>query len=652
MKRLLLFVILLLQYSYSVAQDNKNKIYTDSLSKVLQTAANDSIKARSAYLLSNHWIKQKDTLQSLRYLDKGRQLSGKNSYLNALYAFYKGSYLFIKDGETQECMNWYKQAALLFAKHKSKESYEFQVKSWHNYAMMLDHKDNKKGMVEILINKAIPAAELAEDHEWVARSYGNIGMAFANTATYDKAIEYYEKSIRYYEQHNLSKDRYAIVLLDLARVYVESKNADKATPYIRKAETILRTIPKSVAHLILGETASMYYQHKKDYTKAEGYIKQAIAVATELNMPYELNSLRYQYFNVYFNQKKFPLALKELYAVMENMPFEMANNRQQIALDLSDTYKEMGDYKNALTWMKNHAALKDSIYEENTKKEIADLEIKFKTAEKEKKIVQLEAEKQQTLLQQKNQLLFSWILGIGACLLLCVLSVFIYFYKQHKKQAQQQLSMLKQQQELKFAQAMLAGEEQERSRLARDLHDGLGGALVGIKYKLAAEAETTSINAIRKQLDNSISELRHIARNMMPETLVRSGLTVALEDLCTSLHREGLVIELQCDEIKSDIPPGVQSNMYRIIQELLNNAIRHGNATRIIVQCFRNDEGFLITVEDNGKGFDVSQTEQQGKGIGLQNVRMRASYMKGNVDISSVAGEGTSVNIELLFDKG
>ena len=96
----------------------------------------------------------------------------------------------------------------------------------------------------------------------------------------------------------------------------------------------------------------------------------------------------------------------------------------------------------------------------------------------------------------------------------------------------------------------------------------------------------------------------------------------------------------------------MQSNIYRIIQELLNNAIRHGNATRIIVQCFRNEEGFLITVEDNGKGFDASQTEQQGKGIGLQNVKMRASYMKGNVDISSVAGEGTSVNIELLFDKG
>ncbi|GAA4785801.1 hypothetical protein GCM10023231_12110 [Olivibacter ginsenosidimutans] len=148
------------------------------------------------------------------------------------------------------------------------------------------------------------------------------------------------------------------------------------------------------------------------------------------------------------------------------------------------------------------------------------------------------------------------------------------------------------------------------------------------------------------QLESSIGELRRIARNMMPETLIRSGLEVALGDLCISLTSDTVDIEFQAGDIQEGMDVQTQVNIYRIIQELLANAIRHGKATEILVQCIQGENNVLITVEDNGKGFD-SKDQMPSKGIGLNNIKNRVDLMKGNVQIDSVINEGTTVNIEL-----
>ncbi|QEC42284.1 sensor histidine kinase [Pseudobacter ginsenosidimutans] len=243
----------------------------------------------------------------------------------------------------------------------------------------------------------------------------------------------------------------------------------------------------------------------------------------------------------------------------------------------------------------------------------------------------------------------NWLLGVAASLFLLATLFLIFYYRNNRMQTKQQWKELQQQQELMLANAMLEGEEQERRRLARDLHDGLGGTLAGIKIKLSGQEKkekTPQLSEVILQLEGSISELRRIARNMMPENLQKVGLEEALRDLCESLQSDNTLIEFHSFGLQPDIPLNVQANIYRIVQELLSNAVKHAAASKVIVQCSQNGKIFFITVEDNGRGFEMS-TVNDAEGIGFQNIRNRVKYLNGSIDIESVQQEGTTVNIEL-----
>ena len=133
---------------------------------------------------------------------------------------------------------------------------------------------------------------------------------------------------------------------------------------------------------------------------------------------------------------------------------------------------------------------------------------------------------------------------------------------------------------------------------------------------------------------------------MMPETLLKYGLENALQELCDFYVSTKCRIHLQTLGLKSDVPVSVQIHIYRIIQELLANAVKHANATKIIVQCSQNESLFLITVEDDGEGFDLSSMDAS-KGLGLRNLTNRAAFLKAKIDFHSSKEEGTTVNIEL-----
>jgi two-component system, NarL family, sensor kinase len=190
--------------------------------------------------------------------------------------------------------------------------------------------------------------------------------------------------------------------------------------------------------------------------------------------------------------------------------------------------------------------------------------------------------------------------------------------------------------------------------LAGDLHDGLGGMLARVKINLSKLAThnhepttmTPDLNKVIDQLDNSVNELRRIARNMMPESLVSLGLEAALNDMCTSLTSDTTHINFQAFDISNAIAKDTQSTIYRIVQELLTNAIRHAKASQIVVQCSQNGNAFFITVEDNGIGFDAKAIHLKN-GIGLSNVKSRVDYLGGKIDIASAVGDGTTINVEL-----
>ncbi|OPZ16400.1 MAG: Signal transduction histidine-protein kinase/phosphatase DegS [Bacteroidetes bacterium ADurb.BinA245] len=279
------------------------------------------------------------------------------------------------------------------------------------------------------------------------------------------------------------------------------------------------------------------------------------------------------------------------------------------------------------------------------------LEKKFETQKKESQI-----QLQQSQLRQKNTL--NYILAASAVALLLISLLSYRNYKNRQKLQQVRIDELETEKQLTATEAVLKGEEQERTRLAKDLHDGLGGMLSGIKFSLSnmkgnlimtpdnAQAFERSID----MLDSSIREMRRVAHNMMPEVLVKYGLDTALKEYCNEIDRSG-VIHTSYHSMglnETEIEQTTAVTIYRIVQELVNNTIKHAAAKNLLVQAqYAKAEKLLsVTVEDDGKGFDIA-TLKNANGIGWSNIQNRVDFLKGKIDVQSGEGKGTSVLIEI-----
>ncbi len=202
--------------------------------------------------------------------------------------------------------------------------------------------------------------------------------------------------------------------------------------------------------------------------------------------------------------------------------------------------------------------------------------------------------------------------------------------------------------------------EQERIRLARELHDGLGSMLSGIKYSFSSiknnilldNKQGIDFDASIEKLNISIKEIRNISHSMMDaDSLLQNGLLNALRDYCRSLNRDG-ILKVNFEEIALEnlILKDEQSfHVFRIVQELLQNILKHAQATEVIVQLSKNNNELSITVEDNGVGFDNANTNVK-KGIGFKNIRARLKIINGIIDVQSTIGEGASIYIQCPID--
>jgi signal transduction histidine kinase len=227
-------------------------------------------------------------------------------------------------------------------------------------------------------------------------------------------------------------------------------------------------------------------------------------------------------------------------------------------------------------------------------------------------------------------------------------------YRQKQKLQQLRINELETEKQLTATEAVLKGEEQERTRLAKDLHDGLGGLLSGVKFSLSNMKDNLIITpdnmAVFERsldmIDASIRELRRVAHNMMPEMLTKFGLDEALKEYCNILNGTGLLkVNYQSLGMEARLDKSLEIIVYRIIQELLNNILKHASASEAFVQLVRETNRLNIVVEDNGKSFDTAILEEN-KGAGWMNIRSRVDYLKGQLDIHSEPGKGTLVNIE------
>jgi signal transduction histidine kinase len=206
---------------------------------------------------------------------------------------------------------------------------------------------------------------------------------------------------------------------------------------------------------------------------------------------------------------------------------------------------------------------------------------------------------------------------------------------------------IQKQQELRLK-AVIASQEDERNRIAAELHDGLGQSLASVRMRLSRETVSPeSLDA----LDKSCVELREISHNLMPSNLMRSGLVTALHELSNRINKTGkLHLIVDADPNLPAIASSSAIHLFRIIQELLTNIMKYADATETTVQLMADNKMLSVMVEDNGKGFDKN-TLQTTSGNGWYNIHSRLTILNGNVEIDSAPGRGTVITIDIPLSK-
>jgi signal transduction histidine kinase len=365
----------------------------------------------------------------------------------------------------------------------------------------------------------------------------------------------------------------------------------------------------------------------------------------------------------YFIGKALCLQQKYSEAIQVTLPaLQMAkqNNRDYViyfAHDvLSQAYGATGEYRKAWEEQKAYTATMDSTRKNGNIQAISQMEMRYRMAENKKELAEKElsiARKDNSI---RNQRVLLSVISVGSALLLLISFL---LYRHHSNKQRIKLLQVEQKMEISHLNAMIQGEEKERSRLARELHDGIGGLLGSIRLQLSSALKTYRIedrsddfSFILKLLEGAYADLRKTAHNLMPETLQQEGLAKATQLFCRSIHKGGKteVIFETVGEIPV-LPPHIELSLYRMMQELVHNIIKHGNAGKALVQLAYIENRLALTVEDDGEGFIPGDETNNQEGMGLTTIRNRVKSLGGNIDVSSTPGEGTSVYIEIIIGK-
>ncbi|MFT3677739.1 MAG: histidine kinase [Chitinophagaceae bacterium] len=592
-----------------------------------------------------------DTARAARYYNDALRLSvsKKFDYITAL-VFQNQSYLYKAGG-----------------------NYRSAGKSLDSALRFLDNADH-------------PNSELLK-----AKVYGANSSIERFEGRYKTAIEYAMNAVRLYNK--LDKPAMELnQLIDISSLYKEMYEFVKEEEYARKAMTIARKLNDKTAYFRAYFAIALALTMQNRYAEAEAYIDSSGKYYSPTDNEASLTSYHLIAGLIYMNlseldrsnehfrktaelaeknknifgriqanlqlarvltlQKKYKQAEELLLAMEKEIAQTTGKVHLEILLDYqSRLYEDWGDYKKALKYYKEYKEIADSASSEQNKQYASRLEVEYETAKKEARI-----NLQQASIKQKNTL--NYIL-IGSAVALLTISLLSYRnYRNKQKLQQQRISELEKEKQLLATQALLKGQEDERSRLARDLHDGLGGLLSGVKLQLGAmkgnllmtEDHARVFNNALNKLDESIREMRRVAHNMMPEALINLGLSQALQDYCDGLSEsQQFVINCQLYGLDQRMSPSSEVVVYRIVQELLNNAVKHAGATTILAQVMRQDNRLTITVEDNGRGFDKDQLDTL-QTAGLRNIQSRVHYLRGQMDIQSAPGKGTSVHIECTIE--
>lgn len=516
--------------------------------------------------------------------------------------------------------------------------------------------------------KSIRLEEKGKNELRIADLNDKLGSVYYYLEVFDKSLDYYLKSLDKFQAENdtsgIARVFDHLGSLHSSREFCENRSREEK---LLDFQTAIHYYEQSLElYSLTGDLDGVAKNNQNIaavYNKLEKpqvallYALRAVEHCRKVNDPEGVLSTLFTLGKTYYRLGEYDKSI-DAFRESEKISAErnLTGGIQYLFEAMAMTYHDMGDFENAYKGYIKYMTIRDSVYNAEKSKQIIELETKYQSEIKQNEIMRLTAER-----KRKNSLLYS-LAAITALLILSIIYVFRIVKKnkiisdQDIQIREEKIRELEKERLYLAARSVMEGEEAERSRLAGDLHNGLGGLLSGIKINLSAMKENAVIthenisafNHAISLLDTSITELRRIAHNLMPETLNHYGLRTAVEDFCTQVAPAGPPeIGLQFFGENIRFTKELELTIYRIIQELVNNALKHAGATKINVEVISEPKRLFARVTDNGKGFEVSGKNTERKGKGLENLRDRVVAMNGTFDIWSKPGQGTEISAEI-----
>jgi signal transduction histidine kinase/Tfp pilus assembly protein PilF len=502
-------------------------------------------------------------------------------------------------------------------------------------------------------DKSIDISSSVGDEKNEAETLYQLGMFYLRKNRNEAGIQTIEEVLSIARRIDHRK-LIANSLGSIGEYHLQYGDADKAIEAVTRSLEVCRQIG-TPQYLEAGLCRLGMAQMKTgEYGKAEENLLEALEMSKQLEDRYQTAFDLMALGDLKREQKMYGEA--DAYYVQSVEKCLELQNYNMLSVIYDKLYQLHRDNNSALSleWLEKGILVDDSLYNLEMHNQISAFQIEYETEKKEMQIITLE---------DKNRLMF-WLSVAGGAVLLLALAAFFFLWRwtvqkkrlaesqkelaeQEKQLADRQIKQLEQEKQLIATQAVLDGEVQERIRLARDLHDGLGGLLSAVKLQLDEMKKDAALNSKDTEhydkaigmLDESMGEMRRVAHHLMPDALSRFGLKTALTDFCNSIpvaeftyFGDGRRLDRKMEEV-----------VYRIAHELINNALKHSGASHILMQIVQETDRLAITVEDNGKGFN---TEVITAGMGLANVRTRVASFGGTMDMRSSAENGTETNIE------
>jgi two-component system NarL family sensor kinase len=650
----LLVVIILLTAPAVVIAQNNNPI--DSLIKLLPKSKTDTGRINLLNEIGDH-ISNTRATEGLKYADEAIQLSDKINFKKGLAdGYFNRGQMFFNILKSDSAKSDFEKAIRIYKQINNPAG----LAHVYNEMGRLVRVTGDRSAAIVYFQQAADMFEKINDLDGSADCLSYIANSYNQLYDFDKALTIYKKAydirmkIKNYGKAAQTLAGIGITYRNkqtLAKDTSDSKNFKLSLQYLFKARKLFITYKHPLNIALIAREIGFAYQLQLQDKNALIYLLEAVRRFTEIDNKRELSPLYKDIGKCYLNLKQYPQAKVYFDKGLEAALAE--NYLQHIAdsyTELYHYYKALHNDKMSLLYHEKWMTANDSLnYHINIDK-LTELNTKYETEKKEQQINLLAKEntiQKLSIIKQKTTI---GIIG-SVFLAALVFGGLLYNRNKHKQKIALQQQMLSQQEHL--TKAIIDAEEKERQRIASDLHDGVGQLFSAVKMNLNGLLDRVTINREEDRflaektlalVDESCKEVRVISHQMMPNMLLRSGIASDVKSFIEKIDSESLKVSVEATGFKNKLESNVEIVLYRVIQETVNNVIKHAKATTLFIKLHRDATGINAIISDNGIGFNVA-LKDDFEGIGLKNITTRIEYLKGSVNYQSEPGMGTTVNI-------